>query len=80
METLGWALAETEQFEEARNVLSSALKVTPESASTRYRLGLTLARIGELEAARDAFRQVLESGEGPESELARAELARLEAR
>jgi tetratricopeptide (TPR) repeat protein len=82
LETLGWAFFETGKFDESVAALKGALKVDPERVGARYRLGLSLARKGELDAAREAFRKVLESADAPQSELelARAELARLEGR
>ncbi len=58
--------------------LNGALRVDPERPGARYRLGLSLARKGDLDGAREAFRAVLETADAPQSELARAELARLE--
>jgi tetratricopeptide (TPR) repeat protein len=80
LETLGWALFETGKLDESVAALNGALKVDPESVGARYRLGLSLARKGDLDGAREAFRKVLESADAPQSELARAELARLEGR
>lgn len=80
LETLGWALFETGKLDASVAALKGALKADPESVGARYRLGLSLARKGDPDGAREAFRKVLESADGPQSELARAELARLEAR
>jgi tetratricopeptide (TPR) repeat protein len=80
LETLGWAFFETGKLDQSVKALSNALKVDPEWVGARYRLGLSLARKGDLDAAREAFRKVLESADAPQSELAQAELARLEGR
>ena len=80
LETLGWALFETDKIDESVAALSSVLRVDAERSGARYRLGLSLARKGDLDGAREAFRAVLESADAPQSELARAELARLEGR
>jgi Flp pilus assembly protein TadD len=78
LETLGWAHLEREQFEEAASAFQRALEVDPASVGARYRLGLALTRMGDQEAARAAFRKVLESGKAPEADLARDALAKLE--
>ena len=78
LEVLGNAQLERGDAVEAVKAFQNALKLDPGSSSVRYRLGLGLARSGDVEGARDAFRQVLESAAAPEAEQARAELARLE--
>jgi tetratricopeptide (TPR) repeat protein len=80
LEILGWALFEVGKIDESVAALNGALKADPESVGARYRLGLSLARKGDVDGARAAFQKVLESADAPESELARAELARLEGR
>jgi tetratricopeptide (TPR) repeat protein len=80
LEMLGWALLDRGDSDEAINAFNRALELDPSAVGARYRLGLALARTGDPEGAREAFRQVLESGETPETDLARAELARLESR
>jgi tetratricopeptide (TPR) repeat protein len=80
LETLGWALFETGKLDQSVAALNGALKVDPERVGARYRLGLSLARKGDLDAAREAFHKVLESADAPQAELAQAELARLEGR
>jgi tetratricopeptide (TPR) repeat protein len=80
LETLGWALFEAGKIDESVAVLNGALRADPESLGARYRLGLSLAGKGDVDGAREAFQKVLESADAPESELAQAELARLEGR
>ena len=80
LETLGWAFYEVGKIDESVAALNGALKADPEWVAARYRLGLSLARRGDVEEAREAFEKVLERADAPEAQLARAELARLETR
>jgi tetratricopeptide (TPR) repeat protein len=80
LETLGWALFEAGKIDESVAALNGALKADAEWVAAHYRLGLSLARKGDVEAARAAFEKVLERPDAPEAELAQAELARLESR
>jgi tetratricopeptide (TPR) repeat protein len=79
-ETLGWIHLLREEPGRAVEALRRALELRPEAASARYRLGLALAAQGDEQGAREAFREVIETGAVPETEQARAELARLDAR
>ncbi len=78
LDTLGWVRLRRGEAAEAAAVLRRALDRDLPAPSVRYRLGLALAAQGDVEGAARAFRRALESGAFPESEQARAELARLD--
>lgn len=60
MDTLGWALHKDGNLSEARATLEASLVDRPDAAVTLYRLGRTLADLGEPDAARAAFARALE--------------------
>jgi tetratricopeptide (TPR) repeat protein len=81
LDVFGLAQLELGAPDEAVKAFQNALKLDPSSVRTRYQLGVALGRTGDVDAARDALRQVLDSGASTEeAELARAELARLDKR
>jgi tetratricopeptide (TPR) repeat protein len=75
MDTLGWALFHDGALSEARAAFEASLDDRPDSAMTRYKLGRTLAALGDGDAARAAFSEALETDPGfAEAEDAQARL------
>ena len=62
----------------AQEILERALEVHSESGTLQYRLGVAQEKAGNHEAALGSFRSALESGDFPQQDQARAEVARLE--
>lgn len=60
MDTLGWALFHDGDLTAARAALETALEDRPDAAATHYRLGRTLAALGDTEAAHAAYARALE--------------------
>jgi tetratricopeptide (TPR) repeat protein len=79
LDTLGWVQYQRGDAAAAVETFQRALATQPDSPSMRYRLGLALRKLDRADEAREAFRTAVGSGPFPESEAARAELARLEA-
>jgi Flp pilus assembly protein TadD len=78
LDTLGYVHLQRGEGEQAVGAFQRSLEGDPKAASVRYRLGLALARTGDLDGARAAFKEALETGGPfPESEAAQRELARL---
>jgi tetratricopeptide (TPR) repeat protein len=61
----------------ALGTLRGELERQPEDATLRFRMGEALAKKGETEGAREAYKRALETGPFPEAEQARAALAKL---
>jgi Flp pilus assembly protein TadD len=55
-----------------------ALALRPKDPTIQYHLGLALAQMGNTERAVTTLREAVDSGPFPESEAARAEIARLQ--
>ncbi len=60
MDTLGWALFHDGNLTEARAAFETALEARPDAAVTQYRLGRTLAALGDADAGRAAYTRALE--------------------
>jgi tetratricopeptide (TPR) repeat protein len=78
LDTLGWVLFKKGDTDAAIRSLQSALELEPNASSTRYRLGLALAKSGQTAEARSEIESALAGGSFPERDAARAELARLQ--
>jgi len=76
-DTLGTVYLQRGELDRAIQLFDEALKARPDSPSTRYRLGLALARQGEHQRAQATFQQALAGGSFPEADAARSELAKL---
>lgn len=79
LDTLGYVYLAMGNHSAATAALSEALRLRPNAASIRYRLGVALAAGGEKEKAAEMLEKALESTIFPEADEARAELARLRA-
>ncbi len=77
LDTLGYVHLKREEPKRAAAVFERALAAQPDAPSTRYHLGVALARLGDAEGASRAFRAALDAGAFPEAEAARRELDRL---
>jgi tetratricopeptide (TPR) repeat protein len=77
LDTLGFVRLQRGELDEAEDAFRTAVERSPDFATGRYHLGLTLARMGDVEGAGEALRAALDGGAFPEAEQARAELARL---
>ncbi len=77
LDTLGWVLQQLGQSQAAAARFKQSL-AKQESPSTRYRLALALADAGEADAAKQALNEALAGEDFPESEQARAVLAKLD--
>jgi tetratricopeptide (TPR) repeat protein len=78
LDTLGFVRLQRGELDEAAEAFRHAVERRPQFATGRYHLGLTLARMGDVEGAGEALRAALGGGAFPEADQARAELARLE--
>jgi tetratricopeptide (TPR) repeat protein len=78
LDTLGFVYLQLGDFKEAVGVFSKALEIRPNSPSIEFRLGRALSESGDQEAAREMLNKALETPNFPESEDARAELAKLQ--
>ena len=78
LDTLGWVHLKRGETQAAVAAFREAIAARPDSASIRYRLGMALDRSGESEEAREMLRTALGTGNFPEAEEAKRELARLE--
>ena len=78
LDTLGFVRLQRGELDEAAEAFRTAVARRPDFATVRYHLGITLARMGDVEGAGEALRTALGAGAFPEAEQARAELARLE--
>lgn len=78
LDTLGYVQHKTGDDPAAVATYRRVLEASPEAASTRYRMGLSLEASGRSDEALAEFRKALESGAFPESDQARAQVARLE--
>lgn len=78
LDTLGWVQYKRGSMDRAIEFLSKALEMRPESASTRYRLGLSHSKAGSNEEAKAAFEQAIASGSFPELNEAKEALALLQ--
>lgn len=79
LDTLGWVHYRRGEYDAALQAFEGALNQR-DNASVRYRLGLTLAKQGDMARAQTELRSALGSGSFPESKAAQEELARLETR
>jgi Flp pilus assembly protein TadD len=77
LDTLGFVRLQRGELDEAAAAFRGAVERRPDFATGRYHLGLTLARMGDVEGAGEALRAALGGPAFPEAEQARAELARL---
>jgi tetratricopeptide (TPR) repeat protein len=77
-DTLGWVQLKRSDNEAAVKALEKSLELAPNSPSVRYHLALALAANGDPEQAQRLLQEALDTGEFPESDAARSELARLE--
>lgn len=77
LDTLGWVRFRRGEYPAAVAALEQAVEARNDSASMRYRLGVALSRNGDSERARTELQAALETGNFPESEDARRELAQL---
>ncbi len=59
-----WALIETEQFPEAKNILEKAEKINPENPRTQLNFGLLNEREEKPVAAREFYKKCYELGQG----------------
>lgn len=75
LDTYGWALYRTGDFEGAVKALEAAAKGAPELAEVNYHLGAAYAAVGEKEKARAALEKVVNAGQTPFLERARDLLA-----
>ena len=78
LDTLGRIQLARGEAERAATLLGQAVELRPESASTRYWLGMALSASGDEEGARRALRAAIGGDPFPEESQARAELARLD--
>jgi tetratricopeptide (TPR) repeat protein len=78
LDTLGWIQLKRGDVEAALVSFEAALEAQPDAASVRYRLALAQAKKGDTDAARENLNRALEMDSFPESQAAKAELARLE--
>ena len=78
LDTLGFVYLQLGDSKKAVGVLSKALEIRPNSPSIEFRLGKALSESGDQEAAREMLNKALETPIFPESEDARAELAKLQ--
>ena len=53
---LGWAYYKSERWSESRAASERAIELDPSNAVLRFNLGLALLRLGDVTAARDAYR------------------------
>lgn len=80
LDTLGFVQLQRGDVDAAIAAFQRALDARPDSPSTRYRLGLALARKGDTTQAQTALREALGGAPFPEADAARRELALLEQR
>jgi tetratricopeptide (TPR) repeat protein len=80
LDTLGFVQLQRDDVDAAIASFQRALEARPDSPSTRYRLGLALARKGDTAQAQAALREALGGAPFPEADAARRELAQLEKR
>ena len=59
-QNLGWAYYNLGRYPEAEAALTAALRLDPKLPITHYTLGLTWEKTGRVQAARDAYRHVLQ--------------------
>jgi tetratricopeptide (TPR) repeat protein len=78
-DTLAFVQLTRGEAQAALSTLEAAVKDHPRSGLLRYRQGLAHARLGDSEAALEAFREALRDASFREGEAARAQIARLEA-
>jgi Flp pilus assembly protein TadD len=79
LEVLGRIYLASGDAEQAAKLLGRASEMRPDRASSRYWLGVALSATGDKEGARRELNAALAAGDFPESDDARAELARLNA-
>jgi len=75
--TLGGVYRRLGETEDAIRMLRRSLDLRSDSPSTRYELGVALARSGDADAARAEFEKALESEDFPEEAQVRIELSKL---
>ena len=78
LDTLGWVQYKRGDVEAALSSFEASLRDRPDAASVRYRLALAQVQKGDADAAKANLAKALEVGAFPESQDAKAELARLE--
>lgn len=78
LDTLGWVQYQRGDYAEAIASYRAALEGDANLPAVRYRLGLSLAAIGEVDEARRLLDEIVAGPEFPELEQARAELARIQ--
>jgi tetratricopeptide (TPR) repeat protein len=78
LDTLGWVQLKRNDAPAAVARFEQALALRPKDPTIRYHLGLALAQMGNTERAVTTLREAVDSGPFPESEAARAEIARLQ--
>jgi len=78
LDTLGWVRFRRGEYAAAVAALEQAVEAREDSPSMRYRLGVALSRNGDADRARKELRAAVDTGNFPESNDARAELAQLE--
>ena len=77
LDTLGWVRLKRGDAEAAVAPLESAHELAPDAPSIAYRLGQALIATGDTARARQLLERAIQSGDFPESEQARQDLARL---
>ena len=77
LDTLGWVRFRRGEYPAAVAALEQAVEAREDSASMRYRLGIALSRNGDAERAHKELQTAVDTGNFPEADDARRELARL---
>lgn len=77
LDTLGWVHLQRKEPDKAVEALEKAVAGRPDSPTIRYHLGMALRASGDEARAKEMLKAALDLGAFPESEQARAELARL---